>query len=222
MGNLNINGQAYTLKAEGKLEVKKIKDPKQIEKDFHDDIVVKDGKQGLVSLRADELDVDGSWRHPYVGLPAKGDAIRLELPNQTVEGTVVVSEDENDAMTLTVTKVQQVATRENLEKQIESAKEGLKEAGQKLQQAMEPSPETRQELAQLKQEIKQEIKDVRQAVAPEPTLAERVEHKVEAVRQSLDQDPPPLQKIKNAVNDGSDKVARSVRETVQDLTGQTL
>lgn len=218
MANLNINGQNYTLKAEGKLDVKKIKDAKEVEKDFHDDIVVQ-GKQGLVSLRADELDIEGSWTRPYVGLPDKGDAIRLEQPGKpVVEGTVVVSEDENDA----VTHVQRAATLENMQKQYEKAKEGMQEMSAAIKESLTPSQETQKQLQQAGEAVQAKVEEMKQAVAPEPTLAEKIEKKIENVAVRLDPDPPPAVKIKNAINEGTDKLAGGVRDGIRELTGQTL
>lgn len=221
MGNLNINGQKYTLGSEGKLEVKKIKDAKEVLTDYHDDIVVQDKKQGLVSLRADELDIEGSWLSPYTGLPAKGDSIRLDQP--AVEGTVVMSEDENDALTY----VKQNVTLENARKQYESAKESLAQTGstikEQIGEALTPAPETQAKLEQVKQETAAALESAKEAiVGPPPSLGERVGQKLEQVAERLDPDPSPLQQIKDAVNEGADQGARAVRDGIRDLTGETL
>lgn len=117
MGNININGQSFKLTSDDPVQVKKIKKTSETEHNYKDDIVVKQSDAQLVNIQSDEIDIEGTWLKPYVGLPNKGDEIHFVHENgQEVKGTVVLADDENDALTYVQTQV----TRDNLQKQAQT------------------------------------------------------------------------------------------------------
>lgn len=213
MGNFNINSKSYTLTSTGKVEVKPITSVDAVKADYHDDIVIKNKQNQLLDIRADELDVNGSWINPYVGLPKAGDTIKLVDESNTTraEGQVVFAEDENDAMTYT----QKAMAPENLKKKASEVVESTKTLAKETSLAIQAGS--------------QKLSDaVEQQVQPKPKAAEAVEDGIKEVRQGLKEikneivPPTPQEKVRDAVNTVTDKTAQTLREAVRQATGKTM
>ena len=178
MGSFSVNNQAYQLKATGKVEIKPVTSAETVKQDYKDDIIVDEGKAHLTDISADELDIEGSWLKPFVGLPKAGDAIHFvdAQSGREVKGKVVASEDENDA----ITYVQRNATQENFEKQVKQVQqtldkgiENVQKSGQKLSENIQKSvekaqtapPPTEREVQQgLNQIVDKPVSIIREAV----------------------------------------------------------
>lgn len=174
MGSFSVNNQSYQLKATGPVEIKGVKSAEQVKDDYKDDILVDEGHTSLTDISADELDVQGSWMHPYMGLPKAGDVVHFvdDASGREVHGQVVASEDENDAMTY----MQRNVTKENFEKQAHKVKEnvrqtvtdlhqGAQKLGKDIQEAAEAPPPSRPEVQQdLNHIVNKPVSVIRDAV----------------------------------------------------------
>jgi len=100
MSDISINGRSYGFNTQGSLSVKKINSPDEIKNNQNDDIVIKTAKDELIDVSASKIDIKGSLLRPYFGLPKAGDNVLLFVDNEKVEGSVVLSDNENKIKTL--------------------------------------------------------------------------------------------------------------------------
>ena len=105
--NVSIKGKGYSLESKGELSVQQTKfiknqaDLESFSDPFEDSILIQDKNGQTFKISADELDIDGTFLRPFVGLPDVGDQISFfdEKTNTQVVGRVVGSYNPSDTVT---------------------------------------------------------------------------------------------------------------------------
>lgn len=215
MSEISLNGNKYNLKSEGEIKVKNLKSPDEVKNDYNDDIVVENKDKKLLSISADELDIQGSWMKPYVGLPKVGTTISLFADDQKVEGKVVFSEDENDAVTYTQKMAEEgkQAASQKFDQIATNTNQLVQKTKEELNKAIEASQSQPKEENKVLKEVKQDLNEVKKEISKE----------VKQVQKEISKNEP--QEIKDAKKEISKAVNSTktyINDKVEDLKNNTL
>lgn len=242
MSDISINGTNYEINSKGPINVKEVKSVDEVKQDFKDDIVVKNKDNKLLSISADELDIKSkNMFKPYVGLPNKGDQISFFGDNKKVEGKVVASNDENDAVTFYTAPVERVVEKDKqiteerknyqpenpnsftntivnaTNKAIDKTIEVSKDVTEAVKEAITPPPKTTGE--KIGEAIDNTIEKTEEIFNPNPTPFEKVEKTIDKI---INPNPTPMDKIKNSIDNATNQTGHVIRDVIKEATGETL